>query len=89
MTREEQIAAAERIARENPEWTLALGPNRGDASLTHTTGAEAWLCVDVWRAVAVPGGTVRDKRGRQRSFPKLAAACRALGFTLNEPQTHG
>ncbi|HET7229982.1 MAG TPA: hypothetical protein VFJ16_08275 [Longimicrobium sp.] len=83
VTRAEQIAEAERIARDNPEWTKL-----GAADLINDlTEAFVWPSDDgVWFAQRGP-----DEGGQTllEDFDSPAAAIRALGYPLNKGTNDG
>lgn len=83
MTRAEQIAAAERVARDNREWQvisgLALRLRRKDTADTLILGRRKVT----WAAYAAGHRRLRGPL-RALTFRSPAAAIRALGFTLND-----
>lgn len=76
MTRDEQIAAAERIARLNPGWTT---DNEGNL-YHHSTAWVKALSHGAWMAWPNDLSIIRSPE-----YESPAAAIRALGFALNEP----
>jgi hypothetical protein len=88
MTREEQIAAARRIAEDNPEWILRPWGDHA-VHLRHCTGKAqvqprgfgSWAA---YRTGALFLTRLRTASGKARTFRSPAAAIRALGFTIKE-----
>jgi hypothetical protein len=87
-TRDEHVAAAEAIARDNPEWI----PFRHSLALQHKDGRAwvRWSRGDSWHAFPSPGkqSPLRTRDGcATRSFRSPATAIRALGFSLATEST--
>ena len=83
MTRDEQIAEAERIARLNPEWSLHRD------ILSHDSGSRVRPSAIWGRYVAIRGdfgGPSIRPRLCAGVYLSPAAAIRALGFTINEQE---
>lgn len=80
-TREDQVRAARELAERNPEWVFAVAgalrhPRTGDC-ITLGRRKQTWAAyVGGWRRL----------RGEQNAlcFRSPAAACRALGFEVQE-----
>lgn len=86
MTRDEQIAAAERIARLNPEWVpTPFIPDLGLLRYVEVGGGE------VFESHKEDGWVARSaSRDRWIACTDIAAAIRALGFTINDGgENHG
>lgn len=82
-TREEQVAAAERIAALNPEWTL--WPSSTFACVIATDSYEVALdAYRGWEAWDKRNGVLRDEFRRILYFDSPSAAIRALGYSIKE-----